>query len=259
MASPEEAQYATPANLTARGNLHGWYGNRDWFSFVHERAGLADGEAVLDLGCGAGWMWERDGLPEVDLTLADRSPAMVEAAMGRARMAEKRGEVVDAAALGFAAGSFDAILTLHMAYHLERPAEALGQMAPLLKKGGRLVLSVNTTGNLGPLWEIASESLGIAPVDPSVILFSDIAAEAALSASFGMVERHDFTDLYKVDDPEPVIAYLASLPPAKEAGEEGLPVIREAVEAALARGVLELPRRSALFVAREPRGTAGPG
>ncbi|NDU99637.1 class I SAM-dependent methyltransferase [Pseudoroseicyclus tamaricis] len=253
MPGPEEAQYATPANLTARGDLHARYASEDWFGFVHDKIGLTSGETVLDIGCGAGWIWEREGLPEIALTLADRSPAMVEAALGRAKVADTHGEVADAASLGFAAGQFDVILALHMAYHLENPAEALAQMAPLLKEGGRLVLSVNGTGNLGPLWNIAAECLGIAPVDPSVVLFSDLAAEAALAATFREIERHDFVDLYRVAEAEPLVAYLASLPPAAEGGAAALPAIRTSVEDALARGPLELPRRSAVLVARAPK------
>ncbi|WP_373356040.1 class I SAM-dependent methyltransferase [Pseudoroseicyclus sp. CXY001] len=245
-----EGQYGTTSNLAARGALHARYATRDWFGWVHERVALRDGEAVLDIGCGAGWLWDRPGLPEVTLTLADRSPAMVEAALGRAQVAEKTGAVADAEALGFAAGQFDAILALHMAYHLAEPAEALAQMAPLLAEGGRLALSVNATGNLGALWEIAAECLGLPPMDPSVAVFSDIAAEAALVAAFGQVERHDYADLYVVSEPEPLVAYLSSLPEAQEAGADATPAIRAAVDAALERGPLELPRRSALFVAR---------
>src|SRR6201992_2092879 len=84
-------RYSTSENLAARGRLHRDYSVSDtgWFEWVAERLPLSEGSGVLDIGCGPGWFWATGSageLPEeIELTLADSSPGMVQEAVGRCK------------------------------------------------------------------------------------------------------------------------------------------------------------------------------
>lgn len=124
-----EVQYRDPAKLAARANLHVRYRTavKPWFPWVaHQIAWPAEG-GVLEVGCGAGWLWAEaaDHLPPgLRLTLTDLSPGMVDVAMERAtgtgRYGAVAGQVADAQDLPFADASFDVGVANHMLYHVDR-------------------------------------------------------------------------------------------------------------------------------------------
>ena len=66
-------------------------------------------------------------MPEkLDLTLSDLSPGMVQEAVERCRalpFGSVRGHEADATALPFDDGSFDAVIAMHMLYHVKDPAK----------------------------------------------------------------------------------------------------------------------------------------
>jgi SAM-dependent methyltransferase len=113
---------------------------------------LKDGQRILDLGCGAGrhlhaaytlakieaFGLDR-GLPEILKTLEGfrATPDMSPGAVCRFRLA-----VGDCLALPFAAASFDTVVCSEVLEHLERAEIALGEIARVLKPGGKLAVSV---------------------------------------------------------------------------------------------------------------------
>jgi cyclopropane fatty-acyl-phospholipid synthase-like methyltransferase len=110
-----------------------------------ERLVVGSGDVVLDVGCGVG----RPALRVASLTGArvvgvTISRQQVEQAGELARVAGMGGRVVfeygDGMALRFGVGSFDAVLALESIVHMDR-VRALGEMARVLKPGGRLVLT----------------------------------------------------------------------------------------------------------------------
>jgi SAM-dependent methyltransferase len=117
---------------------------------VLERAGIASGMAVVDIGCGLGgvseWMAERVG-PEGRVVGVDRAPAQVELARERlGDLSQVELAVADAHAPGLEAGAFDLVFCRVLLMHLERPGEALRAMAALLKPGGTLVCEESDFG-----------------------------------------------------------------------------------------------------------------
>ena len=97
-------------------------------------AGLPAGSRVLDAGCGEGRYarhFERHNYVGVDLGVGDASWDYT----GLQTLA-------DLGALPFAAGSFDACLNIVTLEHVPQPHVALGEMARILKPGGRLLVAV---------------------------------------------------------------------------------------------------------------------
>ncbi|MGO4671149.1 class I SAM-dependent methyltransferase [Bosea sp. 2RAB26] len=253
-------QYGDSRKLAARARLHSQYSIAEtgWFPWVASQLPLRPGDHVLDIGCGPGWFWAgaADELPRpIDVTLVDLSPGMVEEALGRCQalaLGAVRGEAADATALPFADATFDAVIAMHMLYHLPDPAAAIAEMERVLKPGGCLAVTTNDIDNLRALYELTTV-FGSAPVDPSGVAFGYEAAGALMRAQFGTVSFAQHPAQLRVTEPEDVFLALTSYPPGDRASEAELAQFREAIEAAFARGngVLEAEKRIGLFLARK--------
>jgi ubiquinone/menaquinone biosynthesis C-methylase UbiE len=117
-------------------------------------ARIAEGEAVLDVGCGTGTLAilaKRRAGAGGDVCGVDASPEMIERARQKARKAgsEVAFEIAPAQSLPFADHRFDLALATMMLHHLGRPARAqcLRELARVLKPGGRvLVIDFESSG-----------------------------------------------------------------------------------------------------------------
>ena len=257
--APPASQYRDSARLAARARLHTRYGTGGWFDWVADRLGLAAGARVLDIGCGAGWFWTQAAarLPDrLELTVADRSEGMVAEAVRRisscAHYARVDGQVADAVALPFADRSFDAVVAMHMLYHVPEPDRAIDELARVLRPGGWAIVTANRLGNLGALFELASGAFGGPATDPAAAALALDEAAILLGNRFDRVDLARFDDVYAISDPEDVFAYLTSMPPGIDAAEQDRNTLRRLVERAIARhgGTLEARREAGLAVAR---------
>ncbi len=99
------------------------------------------GRTALDVGCGLGFFSERLAARGADVTACDIGPGLVEQTRRRVGC---RAEVADALRLAdhFGTGRFDVVVSSECIEHTPSPAEALRQMAAVLKPGG--LLSVST-------------------------------------------------------------------------------------------------------------------
>jgi len=97
--------------------------------------------ALLDAGCGTGGLLRRlaHWFPTVKLRGIDLAPLAVQLARERANCPIDEGSVT---ALPFAGSRFDAITSIDVLYHLERPAEALREYARCVRPGGLVVINV---------------------------------------------------------------------------------------------------------------------
>ncbi|MBB2752496.1 UNVERIFIED_ORG: SAM-dependent methyltransferase [Rhizobium aethiopicum] len=107
-------------------------------------AGLADGERVLDVGCGTGslafTLAERPGLKEI--AAIDYSPVFVEAATRRntdPRIAIRQG---DACALPFEDNRFDRAMSLLVLHFVPEAGKAVSEMARVVRPGGVVAAAV---------------------------------------------------------------------------------------------------------------------
>ena len=140
-----------------------------------ERAALAPGECVLDVGSGTGVVTFKAAAavgPGGRVVGIDLSDGML--AKARAKAARRAGgagiEFVkgDAEALQFADASFDCVVSLFALRHFPHPDVALAQMRRVLKPGGRAIVAVGSgpqllsADGLRAAWRRIGEALGFA-------------------------------------------------------------------------------------------------
>jgi len=260
MTSGNAKQYADSRKLAARARLNSEYTIADigWFPWVARQLPLEVGNRVLDVGCGPAWFWAAvaDQLPaRLDLTLTDLSPGMVQEAIERCRplpFGSVTGQQADASALPFEDDSFDAVIAMHMFYHLADPLKGIAEMHRVLKPGGFLAVTTNGVGNMRGLYELTAV-FGSPPHDPAGAAFGYDTAERLMHEQFGNVGMTEHPARLRVTEPEDVFLALTSYPPGDEADETQLAAFQDAINAAFraGKGVLEVEKQSGLFISRK--------
>jgi SAM-dependent methyltransferase len=259
--SGNAVQYADSRKLAARGRLNREYtiAETGWFPWVARQLPLRPGDRVLDIGCGPAWFWASviNDIPEnLDLTLADQSSGMIEEALARCTplpFGSVTGRQADAAALPFEDGSFDAVIAMHMLYHLPDPEAGIAEMFRVLKPGGFLAVTTNGMGNMRGIYELTAV-FGSEPFDPGAAVFGYDRAEALIRAWFGNLAFSQHPARMRITEPEDVFLALTSYPPGDGAEEAELDAFRSAIAAAFERGngVLEVEKETGLFLGRKP-------
>lgn len=159
-------RHLASAHLTARYDAAAprWHRTMEWFgyprAYAHlfarlQRAGwlrsLGCGGRVLDCGIGTGVLsLALAGVaPVQEVVGVDLAPDMLHEAAARLAAAGIAAQMhrTDAHRLPHADASFDAGLSAHMLEHLAQPAQAIGEMARVLRPGAPLVI-VATRRNL---------------------------------------------------------------------------------------------------------------
>jgi len=253
-------QYGDSRKLAARARLNSEYTVSEigWFPWVAKQLPLKPGNNILDVGCGPGWFWEATAqeLPqELNLTLSDLSPGMVQEAVERCRplpFAAVTGRQSDTTALPFESGSFDAVIAMHMLYHVPDPSKGVAEMYRVLKSGGFLAVTTNGAGNMRELYALTTV-FGSPPSDPAGTAFGYEAAEQIMQAQFGNVTMTQHPARLRVTEPEDVFLALTSYPPGDGANEAELAAFRDAIDKAFqaGKGVLEVGKESGLFISRK--------
>jgi SAM-dependent methyltransferase len=220
------------------------------------------GARVLEVGCGAGWLWTEASahLPSgLRLTLTDLSPGMVTEAVGRvAGLGRHRrvvGRVADAQALPFATDSFGVVIANHMLYHVPDPRLAVSELARVVRPDGVLIAGTVGTSHLRELAEIRAEVFGGRNVLPTVDTFGIEVGEPMLRGCFADVEWRHYDDWLDCTDPEDVLAFLASTPPVEDASREDRRRVAEAVHRRFAAGGgrMRVSKETGVFVCAGPR------
>ncbi len=257
-------QYRDSKKLEARANLHSRYGRGgggNWFEWIARHAGLPVGAAVLDIGCGPGWLWEqgKDVFPSgLALTLADFSPGMVadavKAAEAAGRYGKVEGVVADASKLPFPDASFDAVLACHMLYHVPDARVALGEFKRVLRPGGVLAVTTNLEGNMGPFYALGAAAFGGKASDPAADVFGLRKAEQLVGEQFEHVEVFEVPGELAVTSTEDIVLALTSFPPGDDAHDAAVARLVELVEEAMEAGggTIIMPKVTGMVRAAKP-------
>jgi SAM-dependent methyltransferase len=176
------ADYADETRLATRQATHRLGEGPDVLEVVFAAVGDARPVRVLDIGCGQGELAQRLAM-ELGIRVAavDQSPRMVE-------LAQQRGvdaRVGDIQALDFPNGSFDCVVAAWMLFHVPDLGRGLGEIARVLRPGGRLVAATNGPDHLQELHDL----LGTTSLLRSA--FNGENGEQALLRQFVRVERYD--------------------------------------------------------------------
>jgi SAM-dependent methyltransferase len=148
-------QYADDRNFRARQRL--WKYQEPFFdivAWVIQLAGISPGMRVLDAGCGNGAYLR--GLRERRAWAAgcDLSMGMLRAASHSAVLN------ADVTALPVRDGAFDAVLAVHMLYHVPSRESAIAELRRVLIPGGTCIAVTNGGRHMRSLRELVERAVG---------------------------------------------------------------------------------------------------
>ncbi|MGH2932905.1 MAG: class I SAM-dependent methyltransferase [Gaiellaceae bacterium] len=195
------SEYSTEAGLAARRAAYRDATGPDAREMAFEAVAEVAPRRYLEVGCGPGELAERVGSElGAEVVAVDTSARMVE--LARARGVDARvGDVQD---LPFADASFDCAGAAWMLYHVPDVPRALGELARVLRPGGRLVAVTNHLSHLHELREL----LGLPPA--SAWTFSGDNGEELLRRVFPHVETRDAAGGVTFPDRDAVLSYVRS-------------------------------------------------
>lgn len=259
-----QVQYRDGSKLSDRAQLHVKYSAAGvaWFPWLGRQIQWPVEARVLEVGCGTGWFWAEAAatLPDdLDLTLTDLSIGMVGEALDRMRNRgwHRRiaGHVADVQALPFTPEQFDVVVANHMLYHVPEPRLAVREMARVLRSDGAVLAATNGPDHLRELWEVRDEVFGSDPGRWFSEVFGIENGDEIFREQFGEVSWHPYADRLICRDPEDVLTFMRSCPPAETASQEELDHLAEVVRRRFAEGdgVLEVAKETGVFVCRDPR------
>jgi SAM-dependent methyltransferase len=219
--------YKDASQLDARMQLHAKYSTNTHgflaWGFEHLRLPLTC--QVLEVGCGAGYLWlaNRHRIPAGwNVTLSDLSAGMLATAHQQlsSYYHSWRFVVGDAEALPFADHSFAAIIANHMLYHVPNRSAAYAEFCRVLTPSGKLYAATNSKDNMRELDALVQrfrharlpESGTARPMNDSRLPygFNLENGAAELSQWFTSVTLHRYADALVVPEAEPLVAYVRS-------------------------------------------------
>ena len=264
------AQYRRSDNFDARVRIYRLYATTrpTWLEWLFEQIGLADGERILEVGCGTANLWIENArrIPDsARIVLSDLSPGMLETARERLGNAAGRVELLrfDVCEIPYPDASFDRVIANHMLYHVADRARALSEIARVLAPDGRCHAGTNDWTHQIEIRELV-ERFGVEStmmrVGREEAIFDLQTAAKELSARFDRVEvarRHDH--LY-VTDAEVLGDYVRSACPATAENLARIQRLQDAVTEEIERlGSFHLTVAAGVCHARAPRTQAAAG
>ena len=195
------AEYATEKGLQGRKRAYQWATGPDAPTMAFEAIAEVSPLRVLEVGSGEGELSERVAATGAEVVALDTSERMVE--LTRSRGVDARvGDVVD---LPFGDGEFDVAVAAWMLYHVADLPRALGELARVLRLGGRLVAATNGLEHLRELRLLVG-------LDPNLreMSFNAQNGEELLLAYFASVEVRDARGTVDFPTREAVTDYVES-------------------------------------------------
>jgi len=260
-----DQQYRTSQNLDARAALHRDFSvnRQDWQAWVFDQLALEPGTAVLECGCGPGWLW-RQNLERIParcaITLTDLSPGMVaeaESAIAEAGMALTgqpgfHFQTASIEDLPFPDASFDVVVANHMLYHVPDLPKALQEVRRVLKPDGRFFAATNGDNHMRELKELARQFAPALPDAWPQLAFRLENGRALLSTTFAPVDLVLYEDGLRVTAVAPLLAYLHSMYLSQFITPEDAAALERRLAAIIAdQGAYHIQKETGLFIAHK--------
>lgn len=183
-----------------------------FFGVVGERlvewAGVSPGQRILDLGAGRGAVTlaicRRLG-PDADVVAGDVSTEML-AHLRAARLSNVAVKYLDATAIDEPDDAFDEVFSAFVLHFLAARAEALGEVARVLRPGGTFAMSVPGTEHADGWWgtyaEIVDEYRRRTQLPPRETVPMERWADLASAAGLRVIERATMEISLPLESPE---------------------------------------------------------
>jgi SAM-dependent methyltransferase len=158
-------------------------------------------QRVLDAGCGPGRFIERVRRElGANVSAIDISPRMVDLTAMRGIDAQ----LADVEALPFADGEFDCVVANWVLHHVPDLDRAVGELARVLRSGGRLVAGTLGRDHMAEMWRL----VGGEPTH-DLKFWGENGAEG-LEGHFARVERRDANGVIEFPDRASIREYVAA-------------------------------------------------
>jgi len=265
-----DQQYRDSQNLDARAALHRNFstGTVEWQAWVFDQLAMEPGTAVLECGCGPGWLWRENVEripPDCRITLTDLSPGMVaeaelaltEAKTSLSHLPDFHFQTASIEELPFPDASFDVVVANHMLYHVSDLDTALAEVGRVLKPDGRFFAATNGQNHMHELKELARRFAGEAVMQKwPPLTFRLENGRDLLAPFFDEVTLTVFADGLAVTAVEPLMAYLRSMALTQTLQTDKLTSETAALEQHIvgiiaAQGAYHIQKETGLFMARK--------
>jgi SAM-dependent methyltransferase len=195
---------------------------------------------VLDVGAGFGRYTRRIRAerPETTVVAIDKSPGML-------TEVPEPVMVADAQSIPYPDDSVDAVLAMHMLYHVPDVAKAVGEFRRVLKPGGTLIVSTNAHTDMTEMYDLWNRAVAEVPGAvgytgiTTVAHFDSANAPGYLKAAFDSVETFERRGIVAVPEPEPLLDFLKSARSFFACGDDAFEGVVRAVERSLAEHFTE--------------------
>ena len=268
-------QYRSPDPLKTRIEIHRRYSAPplDLDAESRARLDLEGGESLVEVGCGPGAFlrYLRGSGFGGPLAGLDQSASMIaEATAACAGLERPIGWIVgDAAALPFPGAAFDRVVARHMLYHVSDREAAVREFGRVLRPGGSALLTTNVPAVLPGIRALANDILNrYGPVDrppgargDPTERFNTANAGDFLRSAFRDVEGCTIPGALVFTEPEPIVAYIATMGPFLTMQEDAVRWVEvqacllEEAKRRLDRcgGVWRDPKGVGIYLCRSPR------
>jgi SAM-dependent methyltransferase len=215
-------------------------------------AGVGPSFRVLDIAAGPGTLTFLAAPRVARVTAVDFSPKMIDELTLRAArdgVGNVEAALMNAQALEFADGSFDAAFCLFAFMFFPDRARAFGEMKRVLRDGGKAVVATWSPIERRPFLKIAFDAMaeaipGLPPMPRGDLQSPEACIEEMTAAGFREVSVHPFTASLRIDSADHLLrimersgAGFAAI--RKKVGESAWPQVQKRLLEAMARRIPE--------------------
>jgi len=249
-------QYKTADNFNARIRLHTRFrtNKSSIFRFEFDALDVPADARILELGTGTALFWRSNAdriPPGWRVTLSDFSAGMLNDARANLAAAARPFMLmqIDAQALPFDDGSFDAVIANHMLYHVPDIPRALREIRRVLVPGRACYSATMGIANMREFDEIVHRFTGH-KMNNAAVRFGLESGFEHMSKVFSRVEVKRFDDALEVTVSQPIIDYINSTRLGSVVGEAQKSALKEYVESEIrAHGAVHFSKDTGVLIA----------